>query len=44
MVEMEKVQFGGIQWKKMYDINNCPSDFELQNMKEKLLEEIEKII
>ena len=32
------------QMEKMYDTNNCPSDLELQNMKEKLLEELEKII
>ena len=38
---------GPVWWypmEKMYDTNNCPSEFELQKMKEKLLEEIEKII
>ena len=32
---------GPVWWypmEKMYDTNNCPSDFELQNMKEKLLD------
>ena len=38
---------GPVWWyplEKMYDTNNCPSDFELQNMKEKLLDELKKII
>ena len=38
---------GPVWWypmEKMYDTNNCPSDSELQNMKDKLLEELEKII
>ena len=38
---------GPVWWypmKKMYDTNNCPSELELQKIKEKLLEEIEKII
>ena len=38
---------GPVWWypmEKMYDTNNCPSEIELKNMKEKLLEELEKII
>ena len=38
---------GPVWWypmEKMYDTNNCPSDIELQNMKEKLLNELKKII
>ena len=38
---------GPVWWypmEKMYDANNCPSDGELHNMKEKLFEELEKII
>ena len=38
---------GPVWWypmEKMYDSNNCPSNYELQKMKEKLLEELEKIL
>ena len=38
---------GPVWWypmEKMYDTNNCPSDIELQNIKEELLNELEKII
>ncbi len=38
---------GPVWWypmEKMYDSNNCPSNYELQKMKEKLLEELEKIV
>ena len=38
---------GPVWWypmEKMYDANNCPSDLELQNMKERLLEKLKKII
>lgn len=38
---------GPVWWypmEKMYDTNNCPSEFDLKNMREKLLEKLEKII
>lgn len=39
-----KVLFGGIQWKKMYDDSNRPSHKELEEMKSKLLFELDKLI
>ncbi len=38
---------GPVWWypkEKMYDENNCPSEFELEKMKEKLLKELERIL
>ena len=38
---------GPVWWypmEKMYDTNNCPLEFDLKNMREKLLEKLEKII
>lgn len=44
MATTEKDLFGGIQWKKMYNDNNRPSKTELEDMKEKLLIELEKLL
>lgn len=38
---------GPVWWypkEKMYDENNCPSEFELEKMKKKLLKELERIL
>lgn len=44
MATTEKDLFGGILWKKMYNDNNRPSKTELEDMKEKLLIELEKLL